>query len=104
MVFGAEKEKGLKLNGFNLEVVELKDTDQSELLVHDRYSDDPTLAYKLAGLDFPKYPYPLGVFRQVERPVFEDAVHSQEEAVFKKVGPSTLEKFLHAGETWRVGE
>ncbi len=104
MTFGADNTKGFRLNGMNIEVVDMeKDgVDISELLVHDAQSQDATLAFKLANLAHPEFPYPVGVFRQVEAPVYESGVRKQEHEVAEKFGNADVEKMLHSGETWQV--
>lgn len=106
LIYGANQDKGLRLNGFDLETVDLNDpdVDRSTLLVHDAHNPDPTLAIKLSLLNFPESPYPMGVFRQVEAPVFEEELQAQDKAALKKLGKGNLEKLLNSGETWVVSE
>ena len=106
MIFGAEKNKGLRWDGKNIEIVEIgKDgVTESDLLVHDAHNPDSTLAYQLSRLEFPEYPYPMGVFREVDAPVYEVATHNQEREVEKKLGHGDLMKLFHSGETWEVSE
>ena len=89
-----------------METVDLNDpnVDRSTLLVHDAHNPDPTLAIKLSLLNFPESPYPMGVFRQVEAPVFEEELKLQDKAALKKLGKGNLEKLLNSGETWVVSE
>jgi 2-oxoglutarate/2-oxoacid ferredoxin oxidoreductase subunit beta len=104
MTFGKDNTKGFRLKGMDIEIVDMeKDgVDISELLVHDMYSEDATLAFKLANLQHPAFPYPLGVFRQIEAPVYESGVSKQERKVVDKLGRGDVEKMLHSGETWKV--
>jgi 2-oxoglutarate/2-oxoacid ferredoxin oxidoreductase subunit beta len=76
---------------------------EDALLVHDAHREEPSLAFELAHLAAqPTGPTPVGVFRDVSRPVYgQDLAHELEEAR-AKVGPEDLEKLLHAGETWTV--
>jgi 2-oxoglutarate ferredoxin oxidoreductase subunit beta len=50
----------------------------------------------------PTGPTPIGVFRSVERPVYEDLVTQQIETARERSGQGDLDKLLHAGETWTV--
>jgi len=104
LIFGENNNKGFRLKGLDIEVVDLeKDgVDVSELLVHDMYSQDATLAFKLANLEHPAFPYPLGIFRQIDAPVYERGVDKQEHDVAEKLGRGDVEKMLHSGETWKV--
>lgn len=98
--FGNDNEHGIRLNGLQFETVENAVSDDG-LLVHDPSLPDPTAAYILAGMDYPTMPVPLGVFREVEAPVYEDLVEQQVQDA-KASNTSTLEDLLHAGETWEV--
>jgi 2-oxoglutarate ferredoxin oxidoreductase subunit beta len=104
LVWGEKQDKGFRVKGFELEKVDLNDksVNRAELLVHDVYRNDPTLALKLSMLDYPADPYPLGIFRSVEAPIYETEVSRQEHEVAKKIGKSDIYKLLHTGETWDV--
>jgi len=106
LIYGANQDKGLRLKGFDLETVDLNDpnVDRSTLLVHDAHNPDPTLAIKLSLLNFPESPYPMGIFRQVEEPVYEEELKSQDKTALKKLGKGNLEKLLNSGETWVVSD
>lgn len=56
----------------------------------------------LAELDYPEYPVPVGVFRKVERPTYEDAVYKQVAQAKQLKGQGKLEKLFGEGETWEV--
>ncbi|MEP6870774.1 MAG: 2-oxoacid:ferredoxin oxidoreductase subunit beta [Anaerolineaceae bacterium] len=98
--FGNEMEHGVRLNGFTPEVVENASGD-SGLMVHKMDSDNPTLANILVGMDYPAFPVPVGVFRRVQRPSFDELVQQQvDDAVAK--APPHFEELLNSGETWEV--
>ena len=61
------------------EVVEVADVDEADLLVHDAHADDPTTAFALSRLTDAGYLHqaPIGIFRQVERPTYDDQARSQ---------------------------
>jgi 2-oxoglutarate ferredoxin oxidoreductase subunit beta len=99
MRFGKERQHGLRLNGFEVEIVENAESDEG-LLVHDEQAD-PALAYILARLTYPDSPVPVGVFRDVQRPTLENLMAEQVEKATAK-GKGSLEGLLHAGETWVV--
>ena len=65
MIFGKDRDKGIRLNGLKPEVVELgKDgITEADILVHDETREDPTLAFLLSRMDYPEFPVPVGVFR-----------------------------------------
>ncbi|HJP41316.1 MAG TPA: 2-oxoacid:ferredoxin oxidoreductase subunit beta [Dehalococcoidia bacterium] len=98
--FGKNLEHGVRLDGLTLEVMENAESDEG-LLVHDSSRQDPTLAYMLAGMDYPAYPVPLGVLRQVDAPVYEDIIEQQIKAA-KESNPADFDALLRSGETWVV--
>jgi 2-oxoglutarate ferredoxin oxidoreductase subunit beta len=99
MRFGKQRQNGLRLNGFELEVVN-DVADDSGLLVHNETAD-PALAAILARATYPDLPVPVGIFRDVQRPALEEALHQQiDEATAK--GKGNFYNLLHAGETWMV--
>src|SRR5580704_756693 len=78
LVFGKHREKGIRLNGMNPEIVELgKGVNEDDLLFHDEKLTEPTLAYLLSRMRHPEFPEPIGVFRQVDRPRYEELLNAQ---------------------------
>jgi 2-oxoglutarate ferredoxin oxidoreductase subunit beta len=69
--------------------------------VHDIHSPNVSLANILVGMDYPEYPVPVGIFRSVEAPSYDELVAEQVRSAMAK-GPGSLEAALHAGETWTV--
>lgn len=104
LIFGAKRDKGIRLNGFTPEVVSLTNGKYSEkeLLLHDESCEDSTLAYILGRMaEDPNLPLPIGVFRCVQRPCYEDGMEAQIETA-KARGEGDLEKLLSSGDTWEV--
>lgn len=94
--------KGIRLRGFDLEVVDVGEggVSESELLVWDEKAN-PALPYLLAGMG-PDFPTPIGVFRQVERPVHHELEARQMKEVQERLGPGDLSKLLAGKDTWVV--
>ncbi|HSS63580.1 MAG TPA: 2-oxoacid:ferredoxin oxidoreductase subunit beta [Gammaproteobacteria bacterium] len=104
LVFGADGDKGIRLNGLEFEVVNLGNgISESDLLAHDEKAEEPVLAYLLSRLRYPRFPEPIGVLRAVERPTYEDLMSQQIEEARKKGGAGDLEALFNAGDTWQVG-
>jgi 2-oxoglutarate/2-oxoacid ferredoxin oxidoreductase subunit beta len=102
LIFGKDRNKGIRLNGLKLEVVELGNgITEADLLVHDVHAE-PSLAYMLARMDYPDFPVPVGVFRSVAKPTYEELLEAQVEDSISRMGPGNLEKLLHSGDTWVV--
>ncbi len=103
MIFGKERDKGIRLRGLHPEVVELGGkVSEADLLVHDEQAEDPYLAYMLSRMWWPEYPVPVGVFRNVERPTHDELLTAQVEAAIAQRGPGDLEQLLRSGDTWTV--
>ncbi len=103
LVFGKDRNKGIRLNGLRLEVAELGNgITQDHLLVHDAETPEPNLAYLLARMDYPEFPVPIGVFRSVEKPSYEELMDAQVNDAISRMGPGNLEKLLNSGDTWVV--
>jgi 2-oxoglutarate ferredoxin oxidoreductase subunit beta len=103
LVFGKKRDKGIRLNGLRLEVVPLGNgVVEDDLLFHDEKQPDSTLAFLLAQMRYPDLPEPIGVFRDVERPIYEQLVESQLREAQAKQGPGDLQAMFDAGDTWVV--
>jgi 2-oxoglutarate ferredoxin oxidoreductase subunit beta len=107
MIFGAEKNKGIRLNGLQPEVVTIGENGVSvaDLWVHDEKDPDATRTQILSRMWWPDFPVPVGVFRRVPRPTHDQLLVEQVEsakAARAAKGPVDLQKLLAAGETWTV--
>jgi 2-oxoglutarate/2-oxoacid ferredoxin oxidoreductase subunit beta len=104
MIFGKDRNRGIRMNGAHPEVVTIGENGirESDLLVHDVYLTDPSVAFMLARMEQPDFPQPVGIFRAVERATYEDLMSGQIEAAIAKSGPGDLAKLISGGETWIV--
>ena len=102
MLYGTNKDKGLRLKGFKLEAVDLAkgEAKLEEILIAD--SSDLTLAQILARITGKDgFPLPIGVLYSESRPCYEDEVAAQVRKA-RKDKPSDLDQVLRSGETWVV--
>jgi 2-oxoglutarate ferredoxin oxidoreductase subunit beta len=84
-----------------VEVVDVED--ESELLVHDAHHVESSLAFALTRLTHSTCgATPVGVFRDVERPVYDRLMDEQLERARAEQGEGDLAQLLHAGDTWTV--
>jgi len=107
MIFGAEKNKGIRLNGLQPEVVTIGENGVSvaDLWVHDETDPDATRTQILSRMWWPDFPVPVGVFRRVPRPTHDQLLIEQidgAKAARAAKGPVDLQKLLASGETWTV--
>ncbi len=103
LVFGKEKDKGIRLDGFTPTVVSLKDGKYSvnDLIIHNE--NDSTLAFILANMTYNHaLPRPVGIFLSIERPTYESQMTRQIQVAIEKRGKGDLEKLLGSGDTWMI--
>jgi len=108
LVFGANQNKGIRLDGFTPTVVSLENGyTASDLWVHDerdmykaqilvRMFDDPNMPSHL--------PRPFGVFYETDRPCYEEVMALQIDDVIASKGKGDLDKLIRGSETWTIGQ
>jgi len=103
LIFGKDHDKGLVLKGTKLEIVKLGEGfSEKDLLVYNEEDSDPILAYLLSGMAYPEYPVPIGVFRNISKPSYEELLEGQVQKSIAAFGKGDLEKLLNSGDTWVV--
>lgn len=105
LIFGKNLDKGIKLEGFKTVVVDLNDGKHSveDLWVHDEFDPNPNRAFILAHMtDHPDMPTPIGVFRQIKKPTYDEGVERQIRDVIEKEGEGDLQELLFGRNTWEV--
>jgi len=103
LVFGKDVKKGIRLNGMHPEIVELgKGITEDDLLFHDEKAVEPSLAFLLSRMRHPEFPEPMGVFRDVAAPVYDQRVSEQIEAETKRKGEGDFDALFNSGDTWLV--
>ncbi|TWT29873.1 2-oxoacid:ferredoxin oxidoreductase subunit beta [Blastopirellula retiformator] len=103
LIFGKNRDKGIRLNGMHPEVVELgKGITEDDLLFHDEQATQPTLAYLLSRMRYPEFPEPIGVLRCVDAPRYDDLLNEQVAQARAEKGEGDLDKLFNSGDTWTV--
>jgi 2-oxoglutarate ferredoxin oxidoreductase subunit beta len=105
MVFGVNKDKGIKLDGTKPVIINITEGTNSinDVLVHDEFDDSPIRSILLAHLeDYAGMPTPMGVFKQILKPTYDRGIEEQINEVIKKKGEGDLEQVLFSGNTWAV--
>jgi 2-oxoglutarate ferredoxin oxidoreductase subunit beta len=104
MVFGKDRNMGIRMKGALPEVVAIGENGVTEddLLVHDINLKDTSVAFMLARMEQPDFPQPVGIFRAIERPTYEDMMAEQIKVAKSKQGAGTLEKLINSGDMWVV--
>jgi 2-oxoglutarate ferredoxin oxidoreductase subunit beta len=101
MRFGKTMEKGIRLEGLVPKVVAVDDVGEENLLVHDERAEEPTLAYLLSRMGPPDFPTPVGVFRAIDKPIYDELLMGQVHEAMEKTPPD-LDALYRQGETWVV--
>ncbi len=101
MIFGKEKNRGIRLNGLTPEVVQIGNgVTADDLLVHDEH--DQTLAFILSRMTPPSFPTPIGIVYSTERPTIESLMAKQLEEAVANQGKGDIDALLNRGDVWTV--
>lgn len=104
LIFGKDRDKGIRLNGMDPEVVQLgKGVSEDDLLFHDEKAREPSLAYLLSRLRYEDgFPEPIGVFRAIDKPKYDVEINRQVELARKQHGEGDLNALFNSQDTWTV--
>jgi 2-oxoglutarate ferredoxin oxidoreductase subunit beta len=104
MIFGKNRDKGIRLRGLEPEVVQLGENGvtEADLLVHDEYAASPNLASILSRIEPPNFPVPVGVFRTIDKPTYADLLLGQIDKAMEQRGIGDLGRLYRASDTWTV--
>lgn len=100
LVFGTGNSKALTVR--NMEPVITEAKPGADLLVHNVKSDSSALAALLAELEPPRFPMAFGIFRNLERPTYNELLFEQIREAIGKRGTGDLRTLLNSGTTWQV--
>ncbi|MDR3080278.1 MAG: 2-oxoacid:ferredoxin oxidoreductase subunit beta, partial [Streptomyces sp.] len=91
-------------NTGDLKVVAVTPENKADVLVHDAHASSPTTAFALSRLADPDtlYQTPIGVLRDVRRPVYDVQMTDQLDAAVERDGKGDLGALLAGGDTWTV--
>jgi 2-oxoglutarate ferredoxin oxidoreductase subunit beta len=105
MIFGKEKNKGIKLDGLNPVVVDIAEGKNSvnDLWVHDEFDKNSFRSHIISQFtEMENFPTPVGVLRQEHKSTYEDDLHLQLKEAKKTKGEGNLRKLLFSGNMWDV--
>jgi len=102
MIFGKEKNKGIRLDGFRPEVVTINgDFSVDDLLVHNE--TDKNIADILTNFTYDtEFPTPIGVLYVAKSSTYEDRLEKQIKNAKKKLGEGNLEDLIRGVDIWDV--
>ncbi|TKT10801.1 2-oxoacid:ferredoxin oxidoreductase subunit beta, partial [Streptomyces galbus] len=104
--FGADGARGVvrdRVTG-DLEVATVTPDNEADVLVHDAHAATPTTAFALSRLADPDtlHHTPIGVFRSVDRPVYDTSMADQLDTAIEQYGKGDLALLLAGNDTWTV--
>ncbi|MBO5693043.1 MAG: 2-oxoacid:ferredoxin oxidoreductase subunit beta [Tidjanibacter sp.] len=104
MLFGANKDKGIVLDGFKLKVVTVGEDGYTldDVLTHDSKEPTTYIHNALAAMKYPDFPVALGVIRDVDEPTYNNEVARQVAEVQEKSKIKCMDDLLNSGETWTI--
>ena len=100
LVFGENKDKGIRLDGFKPIIVSLEDCSIDDLWIHDE--KDRVKAGLLTRFFDADFPRPFGVFYSEDRPTYEDALVQQIDDAMEQKGQGNLDDLLQGSNTWTI--
>lgn len=103
LLFGKEKNKGIRIKGFDPEVVTIGENGVTldDIMVHDENITNPAYAFMLSRFNLPNFPVPMGVLRQVERATYDGLLNDQVDTA-KSMGRGDINKLISGPATWTV--
>ncbi len=111
--FGTPDESGQGTKGLvrsdagGVEVALVAEVGEDALLVHDAHREDPSTAFAISRLTSADYLHqaPIGIFRQIERPTYDDQARAQvaqASAAAPGAPADKLGALIGGGDTWTV--
>ena len=101
LIYGKDRDKGIRMNGARLEKVQLGNgIAEDDLVFHDE--TDESLAFALSRLRHPEFPEPTGVFYAVQDHTYEDLLDQQVQQAIDQRGRGTLEQLFNMGDTYDI--
>ncbi len=99
MIFGKERNKGLRFRNNKMEVVTIGENGVTEqdLIVHNAHDEDDTNHYRLVRMTLPDFPVAMGVVRSVESTAYETALYDQVDHAKQKTKIHTVDDLIHSG-------
>jgi len=103
LIFGKNKNKGVKLDGWKPVVLDISNGKHSidDLIIYDEKNKE--LAFMLSEFsENPALPMPLGIFLDIEKPVYEDEMEAQIQNAIEKEGKVDVDELLNGNSSWKM--
>ena len=105
LIFGANQDRCVVRNSDGtLRVASVSDVSADDIVTHDAHAADPAFAFSLSRLSHPETlaDTPIGIFRDVVRPVYDTMMRDQVDAAIAKDGAGDLATLLRGNDSWVV--
>ncbi len=106
MIFGKERNKGIRYNANKMEVVTIGENGitEDDIMVHDATNADDSTHYNLVRMGLPEFPVAMGVVRSATSTVFESMMHDQVQHAQENTKIKTVDDLLRSGNTFMIDE
>ncbi len=103
MTFGRDRHKGIFLHGLTPRVINFKEAGfkETDLLHHDENAKESTLAFFLSRMTYPEFPEPIGIFRAIQKPTYDNMLEQQMDKS-KQTVTKSLAEIIKGEENWIV--
>ncbi len=103
VLFGESDQKGVVIESGAARTVNVADVGVEAIHVHDEHALQPAAAFALSRLaSGSSDPTPIGVFRDVEQPLYEEMLDAQISGAIADRGPGNLFELIRQTGTWTV--
>jgi len=102
LIYGKNNNKGLVLNGMDIEIVNISKENTPKILIHKKNTTNSMLHFALCNLEYPKYPLPVGIFRQILQPTYHDILNKHKVIAIKNAKITNVNELLQSGDTWKI--
>lgn len=104
MIFGKNREKGIRLHGTKLEIVKIGENGitEKDILVHDQYECNPGVHRMLVKMKPPEMPVALGVIRSAKFATYDDLVEEQIKYAQENSKIKNVDDLLNSGEIYEI--
>ena len=104
LIFGKERNKGIRLVGNRLEVATIGENGvtEADILVHDEKEPTTGIHMMLAHMAPPEFPVAIGVIRNVEAPTYNQCLDGVIENETTKSSIKCVDDLLNSGSTWDI--
>lgn len=104
MIFGKNRDKGIRLHGTKLEIVKIGENGitEKDILVHDQSECNPGVHRMLVKMRPPEMPVALGVIRSAQFATYDDLVEEQIKYAQENSKIKNVDDLLNSGEIYEI--